>query len=695
MRAILFLALLVAAGSATAQDDLAATWSTGARSLEGMYGVRDTPDSDLGAARGRHRPTACRSTIEAGGDLPVVVRFDSTQATLAGRGTIVVDAVGTFRGSAWDVSNPDAPRRLNVLFRERNLATLDTVWTPGVELEPLLIMASDYDATGATYQGTLLSATPIDCLYALFLTRDGAPGGSGPFELDVRPARVQTVTAVRTDQPTGSATQLTWTYSGAGDAVRVRRAVESRRSGPVIATLPASARAYTDTDYATATQYRYRIEVVDTAGRRLDVSTLGQPARINSSLNLTVRGTLDVGYASDVWGYVGPDGREYALLNSGGLVVIDVTDPTPVQVAHLNGGESDIEAYGHYVYVTGNSGPVQVIDIADPTAPVLIREFWGHPDDPSAGVHTLSIEGNWMYLNGNVAGLSIWSLADPAHPTFLSAYRPAYIHDVHVRNDTLYAAMIGGEGIDIVDVSDPTQPTQIARFNYPGSGAHNICSSANGRYLFVGDEVGTGRWTRVFDVSDPQDVELVAQMIVDPTATVHNCHRKGDLLFLAHYELGARVWNIADPTNPVEVAHYRGGVANGFWTVYPHLPSGRLLASNLGGPGGAQGGLVVLEMDQSVDAEPPPPFETAALRLAPNPTAGTTTAALTLAAPATVRLDVVSVLGRRVASVDAGPLAAGPHRLEVPTAGLAAGVYVVRVTADGVAAGAQTLTVAR
>jgi hypothetical protein len=119
---------------------------------------------------------------------------------------------------------------------------------------------------------------------------------------------------------------------------------------------------------------------------------------------------------------------------------------------------------------------------------------------------------------------------------------------------------------------------------------------ADGAHIFVGDEIGTGNWTRAFNVEDPHDVEQVADLIVNPSTPVHNCNVEGDLLYIAHYSLGVRVWDVSDPANPFEVAYYdtypgTSSGYNGNWSVYPYLPSGRIIASDM------SGGLFVLQLD--------------------------------------------------------------------------------------------------
>ena len=72
----------------------------------------------------------------------------------------------------------------------------------------------------------------------------------------------------------------------------------------------------------------------------------------------------------------------------------------------------------------------------------------------------------------------------------------------------------------------------------------------------------------------------------------------------------------------------------------------------------------------------------------PNPFRQATTVPFTLAEPGTVTLDVYDVLGRHVATLAAGRLAAGAHTAtwngrDRRGAPAAAGLYVVRLRADG------------
>lgn len=76
----------------------------------------------------------------------------------------------------------------------------------------------------------------------------------------------------------------------------------------------------------------------------------------------------------------------------------------------------------------------------------------------------------------------------------------------------------------------------------------------------------------------------------------------------------------------------------------------------------------------------PPALPTISLSVSPNPFNPRTTFALDLpAAAATVRLEIFDLRGRRVATLNDGPLSAGRHELPWQPSGLASGIYVYRL----------------
>ncbi len=89
-----------------------------------------------------------------------------------------------------------------------------------------------------------------------------------------------------------------------------------------------------------------------------------------------------------------------------------------------------------------------------------------------------------------------------------------------------------------------------------------------------------------------------------------------------------------------------------------------------------------------------PPDAGVALAIGPNPVRTVGTLEVTLDAPRQATVRLADVLGRTVATVWDGPLAAGTHRLGVDASGLAPGVYLAVVEAGG-GRMVRLLTVAR
>jgi hypothetical protein len=87
-------------------------------------------------------------------------------------------------------------------------------------------------------------------------------------------------------------------------------------------------------------------------------------------------------------------------------------------------------------------------------------------------------------------------------------------------------------------------------------------------------------------------------------ASAHNCYEKDGYLYIAHYTEGVRIWDVNNPAAPFEVGYYdtypgASGGYSGAWNVYPYLPSGRIIASDM------QTGLYVLQWsDTTVCADP-------------------------------------------------------------------------------------------
>ncbi|NUN70313.1 MAG: choice-of-anchor B family protein [Bacteroidetes bacterium] len=306
---------------------------------------------------------------------------------------------------------------------------------------------------------------------------------------------------------------------------------------------------------------------------------------------MRTRGTS--GY-SQCWGYNAPNGKEYAIIGCfTGTQIVDITSDTLKEVAFIpgpNSGWREMKVYQKYAYVVteGSGAGLQIIDLDSMKLVNTITTA----QVPTG--HTISIEGKYLYISGSQyksGGIVILDLTDPVHPVYVGEYQAQYVHDCVIKNDTIYAAAIYGQGIDIISAVNKAKPTRVSITNYPYSGTHNTDVTDDKRYVFTTDEINSGpngNILRIWDRSDITDLKLVGTYVARPNTIVHNIHLKGKYGYLAHYSEGVRILDIKYPAIPVEVAHYDtyiGSVNNyvGAWGTFPYFNSNKVIISDMSG----------------------------------------------------------------------------------------------------------------
>jgi choice-of-anchor B domain-containing protein len=335
-----------------------------------------------------------------------------------------------------------------------------------------------------------------------------------------------------------------------------------------------------------------------------------------AQLNISLLGTRSYGNLSlaNIGGYVDSLGNEYALVGyENGLDIVDVTIPTaPVLRYTITGPTSswrEVKTYRKYAYVTTEAGTtgLQIINLTNlPGAPTY-RYYRGDGNIPDTilTIHALHIDTATAYLylfgsnisnNANDNGYPLFiSLADPWNPhyegRFIVPSGDAYVHDGYVENDTAYFCHIYTPGfVSIVDVSNKSNPVEIAlHISTPNQFPHNAWLSNDHRTLFTTDEV-TNSFLTAYDISDFSNISELSRFQTDPgsNSIVHNTHIvAGDFAVTSWYTEGVVITDESRPWNPIEVGHYdtypanNSGNFDGDWGVYPYLPSGNLVVSDM------------------------------------------------------------------------------------------------------------------
>jgi choice-of-anchor B domain-containing protein len=324
----------------------------------------------------------------------------------------------------------------------------------------------------------------------------------------------------------------------------------------------------------------------------------GQAAQPNTNfIELSHRDT----YAqyNDCWGYRDPNtGVEYAILGTTtGISIWNISDPfNPYETGFIKStgstsGWRDMDTYGDNLYsVSEGGGGLQIIDLSNPEAPDSIGK------QGNFTAHTLWIDkdAGVAYCNGSggaAAGFRAFDLAtNPDTPTLITMWSSPYYHDIYVKDGKGYGcAIYNGGYFDILRLTNLPTVTVMGTATYASGFTHNAWPSDNGQYLFTTDEIlGTGT-VRVWDVSDTASVVPVTQFPVYANTCVHNVYIRSDTAWCSWYEEGVLAFDVTDPFSPVQIGSFDTGPDTtspfgnyaGCWSVYPFLPSGVMVTSDI------------------------------------------------------------------------------------------------------------------
>ena len=314
---------------------------------------------------------------------------------------------------------------------------------------------------------------------------------------------------------------------------------------------------------------------------------------------------------SDVWGYMAPDGEEYAIMGvlEGTAFVrvstMEVIDIVPGPQNNDYYFHRDIKTYGNYAYVvhemTGIGYGMTVINLENLPNSVELVQSYVNPGNVRS--HNLSIDtatGYAYIVRQAYDGFRIVSLENSEEPDDVNMVSTPDIHDVFARNDTVYVAEGNNGTFSIWDVSDKLNPEMLTRVSIPNSGyVHNIWPTDDGKYAMTTEET-VNKTLKMWDIQNMDNVTLLGEYLGENNLA-HNTHIRGNFAYISHYTVGVKIVDISYPANPIEVAGYDTYGENdigdfyGCWGVYPFTLNDYVYASDL------EGYLTILKFNHPVN----------------------------------------------------------------------------------------------
>ena len=261
------------------------------------------------------------------------------------------------------------------------------------------------------------------------------------------------------------------------------------------------------------------------------------------------------GEMNDIWGWTDPlDGKEYALLGrTTGTAFIDVTDPNnPVYLGDLpthtvSSLWRDIKVYADHAFIVSEASGhgMQVFDLTTlrnvSNPPVTFSEdahYGGFGNCHNIAINEESGRAYPIGANTFSGGLNIIDISNPLNPTLIGSFaEDGHSHDVQVVNyigpDAQYdgkeiAFCFNENTVTIVDVTNAGDPVLLSATGYATSAyTHQGWLTEDHKYLLVGDELDEGSVntrTYIFDVQDLNNVSLIGTHVGATEAIDHNMY---------------------------------------------------------------------------------------------------------------------------------------------------------------------------
>lgn len=343
---------------------------------------------------------------------------------------------------------------------------------------------------------------------------------------------------------------------------------------------------------------------------------------------------------NEVWGFV-INNKEFAVIGStAGTHIFDVTDAENSKEVQFIAGEDFGPAIIHrdyhdrngYLYAVSDEGnsSLQIIDLKQlPDSAVVVYDS----NELIETSHNIFIDEtkNILYacnvrapnLGWSSTSLALYDINEPSTPVHLMDYEVpgtgSGVHDMWVRNDTAILNN-GYDGLFIVDFSDLNSPQLLGSLTeYPDKGYNHSGWPTSDLKTYVMADENWGYDMKVLDISNLSNIDVTTTFNpeIDANSIAHNQIIKGDLLYVSSYHDGLQVYNISEPENPTKVASFSTYALDdhdsyrGAWGVYPLLPSGTILVSDM------QYGLFVLK--PSIDLDIHQEIKQTNLSIYPNP----------------------------------------------------------------------------
>ncbi len=293
------------------------------------------------------------------------------------------------------------------------------------------------------------------------------------------------------------------------------------------------------------------VRLVDTPGIAAEVQVVGNLAYVgDSTAGLTIIDISDPLTATVLRTYSTPDrarglhvvGDIIYVADGSSLLTADVSDPmsvTPLGLLPISGTVRDVRVSGNIALIAADSGGVVVVDVTDPANPIQLTVI------PLNYAYGVDIAGDYGYVSNLHDGIAVIDFSDPN-----TAFAAGQVNTP----GTAIRLMVSGSrayladaffGLRVIDITDPTNPVLDDMFRTVGNDAAGVF--IDGQYAYVMDRASGMEIVRIADRVAPTGVGGAF-----PGASILGLSVSGDWAFFRSSSSEFTAVNISDPTAPAE-----------------------------------------------------------------------------------------------------------------------------------------------
>jgi len=384
---------------------------------------------------------------------------------------------------------------------------------------------------------------------------------------------------------------------------------------------------------------------------------------------------------------------DLTLNQDGGMRIIDLesTDAPSIVSSVVTGQAGALAVGGSFAYLRGSDG-LLVADISVPEKPAVVSSL------STVGGTDMTLDGTTLFVvgtNGPAGYLTAIDVSNPHQPIVQSRLTAERLVSVVIRGSIAYcAAQING--LSVFDVSNPTDMHRLGGF-HPEWPYQAKSVAVDGSHAYVVEERvflsrGVGR-LEIVDISDPHNPTFVSR--VELPSQVNGVMVHEGVAYVAGMESGIYAIDVADPHAPQVI-----GGADVIGEAADVMVKGNLVYVAAGG-GGLQ--LFPLQCGQVAGVEVAAPInEGGSLRIIPKygalATGSVTHLTFTTSRRTELSLRIYDIAGRAVRELLSGSFEQGTHSAVWDArndAGqkVGAGGYFVRLTSEDDAAVARIILI--